>query len=59
MTLRRRFAKEFEEEAVAPNLLGQDVAAPAPAKKRGADISCVWAREGWLCLAVVRSRSAR
>jgi putative transposase len=52
----RRFERTTDSRhawPVAPNLLGQDAAATAPAKKRGIDISCVWARKGWLCLAVV------
>ena len=35
---------------VAPNLLDQDFATAGPNQKWGADISCVWTREGWLYL---------
>src|SRR3954466_5433942 len=44
---------------VAPNLLDQDFTATEPDKKWGADISCVWTREGWLYLAVVIDLFAR
>ena len=36
---------------VAPNLIDQDFSADHPDEKWGADISCLWTREGWLCLA--------
>ena len=44
---------------VSPNLLDQDFTAGAPNEKWGADISYVWTREGWLCLAVVIDLFAR
>ena len=44
---------------VAPNLLDQDFATAGPNQKWGADISCVWTREGWLYLAVVIDLFAR
>ena len=44
---------------VAPNLLEQDFAAERPDEKRGADLSYIWTREGWLCLAVVIDLFAR
>ena len=53
---KRRFKRTTDSEhagPVAPNLLEQDFAAARPDEKWGADISCVWTREGWLYLAVV------
>jgi len=38
---------------IAPNLLDRDVSADRPNQKWAADISYVWTREGWLCLAVI------
>ena len=37
---------------IAPNLFEQDFTATRPKEKWGADISYVWAREGWLYPAV-------
>ena len=59
---KRRFKRTTDSNhawPVAPNLLDQDFTATAPDKKWGADISCVWAREGWLYPAVVIDLFAR
>ncbi len=52
----RRFRRTTDSRhagPVAPNLLDQDFTAAGPDEKWGADISCIWTREGWLYLAVV------
>jgi putative transposase len=44
---------------VAPDLLDQDFTAAGPDEKWGADISCIWTRQGRLYLAVVIDLFAR
>ena len=59
---KRRFKRTTDRHhawPVAPNLLEQDFTARGPDTKWGADISCVWTREGWLYLAVVIDLFAR
>jgi putative transposase len=59
---RRRFKRTTDSHhgwPVAPNLLDQDFTASGPDEKRAADISYVWTREGWLCLAAVIDLFAR
>jgi putative transposase len=58
---RRRFKRTTSHQGwpVAPNLLDQDFTASGPDEKRAADISYVWTREGWLCLAAVIDLFAR
>lgn len=53
---KRRFKRTTDSQhafPVAPNIIDQDLAATDPNQKWGADISCVWTREGWLYLSVV------
>lgn len=38
---------------IAPNLLQQDFAASEPNQKWAGAITCVWTREGWVCLTVI------
>ena len=38
---------------IAPNLRRQDFAASGPNQKWAGDITYVWTREGWVCLAVI------
>lgn len=38
---------------MAPNLLQQDFAASGPNQKWAGDMTYVWTREGWVCLAVI------
>jgi putative transposase len=59
---KRRFKRTTDSLhtfTVAPNLLDQNFAAEQRDEKWGADISCVWTREGWLYLAVVIGLFAR
>jgi putative transposase len=59
---KRRFKRTTDSQhawPVASNIIDQDFAAAGPDEKRGADISYVWTREGWLYLAVVIDRFAR
>ena len=59
---KRRFKRttdSLHSFPVAPNLLDQDFTASGPNEKRGADISYVWTKEGWLYLAVVIDLFAR
>jgi putative transposase len=59
---KRRFKRTTDSHhgwPVAPNLLDQDFTASGPDEKRAADISYVWTREGWLCLAAVIDLFAR
>ena len=44
---------------IAPNLLDRDFAAERPNQKWAGDISYVWTREGWLCLAVFLNLHSR
>jgi putative transposase len=50
---RRHTTNSAHKLPVAPNLLDQDFAAPAPNRKWVADLSYVWTSEGWLYLAAV------
>jgi putative transposase len=53
---KRRYKRTTDSQPgspVAPNLLDQDFAAPAPNQKWGVDISYIWTAEGWLSLAIV------
>ena len=44
---------------IAPNLLNRDFRADQPNQKWAGDISYVWTREGWLCLAVILDLHSR
>ena len=53
---KRRFKRTTDSAhawPAAPNLLDQDFTADAPDQKWAADISCIWAAEGWLYLVVL------
>lgn len=53
---KRRFKHTTDSQyawPVAPDIIDQDFVAAGPDQKRGADISYVWTKEGWLYLAVV------
>jgi transposase InsO family protein len=53
---KRRYKRTTDSQhgsPVAPNLLEQDFAAPAPDQKSGVDISYIWIAEGWLYLVIV------
>ncbi len=59
---KRRFKRTTDSHhsfPIAPNLLEQDFSAERPNQKWAADISYVWASEGWLYLAVVLDLFAR
>ena len=49
---RRRWDSDHRSN-IAPNLLQQDFSASQPNQKWAGDITCVWTREGWICLAVI------
>ncbi len=58
---KRRFTRTTDSQhawPVAPNLLDQAFTAAGPDEKWRADISYIWTKEGWLCLAVVMRRPA-
>jgi putative transposase len=59
---KRRFKRTTDSHhafPLAPNLIDQDFSAERPNHKWAADISYVWTREGWLCLAVLLDLFAR
>ena len=59
---KRRFKRTTDSGhawPVAPNMLDQDFTATAPNQKWSADISYVWAKEGWLYLVIVMDLFSR